>query len=123
MTPREAYDGLRQALRAELHAGQRLRVADGPADRLDRDCVVVGPPAFLFEGQCEPDQPSGMTVTLYLTTQFDERAIERLLELLPPLLSALANVYDSTVTDVQPGTYPTSGAELPCYRLTAEMNL
>lgn len=122
MTPREAYDGARVGLRAALRPAG-LRVLDGPADRVDRDSVILGPPSFLFEGQCEPDQPSGMTLVVYLVTQFDERAIERLLDALPTVLGALPGIYDATVTDVQPGTFPTSGAELPCYRLTAEMTL
>jgi hypothetical protein len=126
VTPAEAYGstitGLRAALQQPGGPG-RLRVLEGLSDTPDRGCVVVGPPSFAWEGHCDPDQPTSMTVTVYLIERLDPRAAERLLALLPDLLVALAGVHDATVSAAEPGTYPTSGADLPCYRLTAEMTL
>lgn len=123
MTPAEAYESVVTDLRNLLRTEGRLRVLDGPADRVDRESVIVGPPSFAWEGLCDPTEPTSMVVTVYLVTVFDERSVERLLAALPDLLLALASVNDATITDAVPGAYPTSGAEMPCYRLTAEMTL
>lgn len=126
MTPPEAYADIVTKLRAKLHAptgSGELRVLDGPADRVERGCVVVGPPAFFWEGQCDPDNPTSLTTDVFLIDLFDERSIERLLARLPELLVALADVNDATITDCLPGSYPAGGTDLPCYRLTAEMTL
>lgn len=123
MTPDEAYSSVVTGLREALRGEARLRVAEGPADRVDRETVIVGPPSFAWEGLCSPVEPTSMVVTVYLVTVFDERSVERLLAALPGLLLALASVNDATITDAVPGAYPTSGAEMPCYRLTAEMTL
>jgi hypothetical protein len=126
VTPTEAYDDVVTQLRAALHkpAGTgKLRVLDGPGDRVESGTIVVGPPTFQWEGMCDPDMPTSMTVDVLLIEQFDERALEKLLKGLPELLVALAGVNDATITDAVPGAYPASGADLPCYRLTAEMTL
>lgn len=126
MTPAAAYadivSKLRAALRAPAGSG-KLRVLDGPADRAGSASVVVGPPTFLWEGQCDPDHPTSLTTAIYLIEQFDERAIERLLANLPELLVAVAGVNDATITACDPGAYPAGATDLPCYRLTAEMTL
>jgi hypothetical protein len=126
VTPAAAYEsvvtGLRAALRKPAGSGE-LRVLDGPADMPGKGSVIVGPPVFAWEGMCDPDEPTSMTVTVFLIEAFGERAIERLLTRLPELLVAVAGVHDATITGADPGTYPTSGADLPCYRLTAEMTL
>lgn len=126
MTPGQAYESVVTGLRARLATptgSGKLRVLDGPADRPDRGSVIVGPPTFAWEGLCDPNEPTSMTVVVYLIEQFNERAVEHLLARLPELLVALATVHDATITAADPGTYPTSGADLPCYRLTAEMTL
>jgi hypothetical protein len=126
MTPAAAYQSVVTGLRTALHKPTgpgHLRVLDGPADRAERGSVIVGPPVFAWEGMCDPDEPTSMTVTVYLIEQLGERAIEQLLTRLPELLVALAGVHDATITAADPGSYPTSGADLPCYRLTAEMTL
>jgi hypothetical protein len=126
MTPDEAYADIVAKLRTALHkpgGSGKLRVLDGPAGAADRGTVVVGPPRFGWEGQCDPINPTSLVTEIYLIEQFDERAIERLLKNLPELLVAVAGVNDATITAADPGSYPASGADLPCYRLTAEMDI
>lgn len=87
--------------------------------------AVVGPPTFLFEGMCGPDEPTGISYSVFLCEAVGERAVERLLERLPSVLVALGEVGEETTVQspVAPGAFPTGGSDLPCYVITAETTL
>lgn len=125
MTPAEAYEQARTDLKARLaEAESKVRVARGMAGEGEPPFVVIGPPSFLWEGQCEPDEPTSMTLSLYLVERVDpDRAVERLLALLPEVIAALQDVNDATVSDAVPTVYPSGATDLPAYQLTAEMTL
>lgn len=109
---------LGDALRA---LGAPLRVVDDLAANVDRGAVVVGPPTFLWEGLCSPDEPTGATFEIYLVEDLGERAVDRLLVNLPALLVAVGQIGNETsVTGCVPGAFPSGTSDLPCYQVTAE---
>lgn len=122
MTPAAAYAGIVDGLRDALKPAGVLRVLDGPGERADPGSVIVGPPAFIWEGMCGGG-PSSATVIVYLIERVGERAIERLLENLPALVAAIEEINDATVTGAAPASYPSGSAELPAYQVTAEISL
>jgi len=119
----EAYLALQTEL-AELLDDTPMRVESDLAKTLGRRDVVIGPPAFTWEGMCFLEQPTSMTYTVYVIEDLGERAVERLLELLPALLEAVGKLHgETTVTACAPGVYPSGTTDLPCYQITAETTL
>jgi hypothetical protein len=119
--------GVYRALVAELiaalrDAGAPLRVVTDLADPVGRRDVVLGPPTFLWEGFCSPTQPSGCNIDVYLIENLEKRAVDRLLENLPTLLTAVAQLgEESIVLGCVPGAFPSGTTDLPCYQITAEI--
>ncbi len=81
--------------------------------------VVLGPPEQLWEGY--GDAPRNARFTVALVVKQDERAVTRLLELLPSVTAALNNVQDCAVTRAAPGTWPVG--DLPAYLIEIEASL
>lgn len=119
--------GVYRELVAELvaalrDAGAPLRVVTDLADPVGRRDVVLGPPTFLWEGFCSPTQPSGCNIDVYLIENLEKRAVDRLLENLPTLLTAVAQLgEESIVLGCAPGAFPSGTTDLPCYQITAEI--
>lgn len=121
MTPREAYDKVRTDLKDALRES-KMRVRE-LGEQVESGSVVVGPPSFVWQGQCTPDEPTGMTFSVWLVETLGDRAIERLLDNLPALTVALQDGPDALVSDAVPTSYPADTSDLPAYQLTAEMTL
>lgn len=117
-----AYRGLISDLRGYLvAAGAPLRVIEDVAAPVDSGDVVIGPPTWIWDGMCDPDQPDSATFEVYLVESLGERAVENLLTNLPALLSAVAKLGDeSIVTDCRPAAFPSGTSDLPAYQITVE---
>lgn len=120
----EAFAALQAELSEALDAGP-LRVESDTSASVASGYVVFGPPSFLWEGMCDPAQPSSITYSLYLIEDIGPRAVDRLLERLPDLLAAVGQLGDETiVTGCTPGAFPATGtSDLPCYQINAETSL
>lgn len=119
----DAYNALQAELAVEL-ADTKLRVEPDLSASVSAGDVVFGPPGFLWEGQCNPDEPTSITYSVYLIEDVGERAVERLLDRLPDLLVAVGKLGDeSTVTACTPGAFPSGTSDLPCYQINIETTL
>jgi len=125
MTILTAWQGLQSELGAALKSGGRLRLQTDLAAPASAGDVLIGPPTPLFEGMCSPDDdPTGFTYTVFVVEGLVERAVERLLDLLPGLLTALADLGGETsVENPQPTAFPSGTNDLPAYSIAVETTL
>lgn len=101
-----------------------LRLQEDLAGNASPGDVLIGPPAPIWEGLCDPTDPTGFNYSVYVVEALGERAVERLLDKVPGLMLAVGGLgADTSITDVQPGVFPTGNTDLPCYRIDAETTL
>jgi hypothetical protein len=93
-------------------------VRDMGAPLASLPAVVIGPPELLWETGCLG--PTSMRLLLYVVIDADERALERLWDLVP-LVADAADATEAAVISAVPGTYGTP--VLPAYEITLEMPL
>lgn len=101
-----------RALAAAVSAVPTVRGYAELSPDADPPAVVVGPPRLTFEGF--GNDPSAVEFIAYLVVPRDDRAIERLYDLLPQVVAAINSTDDFTVTSAEPGGFN----ELPAYELT-----
>jgi hypothetical protein len=118
MTIAEVGEALITALRTvpNLRAGFVSELTD-PAP----PAALVQPPVLSWAGY--RDGPTSATFEVAVCVAFDDRAMERLYELVPLVANALEEVADAAVTEARPGTFRVGSAELPCYSITVETSL
>lgn len=85
---------------------------------LNPPAVVVGPPRFTPLGVCAG--PATATFPVTIAVALDDRALERLWELVPAVWEAIEDQTDAVVIAADPGTYSTGSGDLPAYELTVE---
>jgi hypothetical protein len=88
---------------------------------LDPPSLVLGPPALMWQGVCSG--PTSARWLVYAVVPADERALERLWELVPAVADALDALPDVSVIRADPGAYVNGGVELPCYEIQIEVSL
>lgn len=104
-------------LRVALKRVAGTRVVTDPGATLDPPALVLGPPSLQWEGM--GGGPTSATFLVYVTVKADERALERLWDLVPAVASELDAVRDAVVLRADPGSY----RELPCYEIQVEVAL
>jgi hypothetical protein len=109
--------------RAELEAAL-AGVPDVPVKRPGENVIppvtIVGPPALRWEVLAL--KPTSARFLIYAIVDADERALERL----DDLVLLVAEALDGTrgvVTAADPAIYPVGTSELPCYQITVEYPL
>ena len=83
--------------------------------------LVLGPPRLSWESGC-----LGPTEALYIVSVVvdqDERAIERLWDLVVAVGNAVDGHSDGVVVQADPGVFPSGPAQLPCYDVQIEVPL
>jgi len=110
-----------KALTAALDAVTGLRVYADPGADVRPPAAVLGPPSLVWESVCT--DPSGARFLIYVIQQVDERALERLWDLVPLVAEALDAVPDMAVTRADPGSYSSGGTDLPAYLIQVEVSL
>jgi hypothetical protein len=88
---------------------------------LDPPSLVLGPPALVWQGVCAG--PTSARWLVYVVVPADERALERLWELVPVVAAALDAMPDVSVIRADPGAYVNGSGELPCYEIQIEVSL
>lgn len=83
--------------------------------------ALVSPPVLVWTGY--RDGPTSATFEVAVCVAFDDRAMERLYELVPLVAAALEEVSDASVTEARPGTFRVGSADLPCYSISVETSL
>lgn len=98
-----------------------VRIYTDPGANTDPPAVVVGPPVLAWEAQCL--DPSSARFTVYLMVPADERAMERLWDLVPQLADQFDRLADAAVTGAVPFIFNAAGVDLPAYAITVEVGL
>lgn len=119
MTIAEKAAELAEALRTVTLPGFRVYPDVGPG--VSPPGAVVGAPTFRWETGSAA--PTSARWPVWLVVTAGDRAAQHLWELLPPVTEALDGVLDAAVVEASPGTYPTSGGDLPAYIIEIEVNL
>lgn len=83
---------------------------------------AIAPPTLRWESTC-PGDPTSATFAVCVVERQDERAFERLRQVIPTVALAIDNVREASVINAAPTTYPGSAVELPCYVFTVEVSL
>lgn len=89
----------------------------GPA--LDPPAVTVGPPSITWDGYSP--EPRSAEFTVFLVSAFDDRVVERLIDLVEPTIEAIESVPNFVAGEVVPTNYVPQS--LPCYSITASCSL
>lgn len=112
----DAMDGLVAACET-IPDLQACRVENSASVR--PPAVVVGPPTLRWEGgQCPGSAPTEAEFVVYIVVGATDRALEKLLDLVPLVAQAIEDDTAAVVTQAIPsgGTFGT--VELPAYELT-----
>lgn len=109
------------ALKAALKTVQDVIPHTDPGATIDPPATVLGPPALTWDALY--GGPTSARWLVYVVVGVDDRAIERLWDLVPVVAAALDEVDDAVVIRADPGTYLTGGGELPCYSIQVDVSL
>lgn len=107
------------ALREALGAVEGVRVYTDPAAVVDPPAVAVGPPALAWDGF---GPACSATFPVYVVVALDERALQRLWELVPAVQAALETT-EATARVANPIVFTSGGQDLPAYEITTEFPL
>jgi len=110
-----------EALSEALSTVDGARVYTDPAATIDPPGIVLGPPALFWESGCL--QPTSARFLVYVVETNDDRAIERLWDLVPQVSAVVDLLPSAAVITANPGTYTSGGTELPAYLIQVEVNL
>lgn len=110
-----------EALLAALKGVQGVRAYSDPAASLSPPATVLGPPVLSWETLSI--DPLRATFIVYVVTSADDRALERLWDLVPAVASAVGDDGRFAATRAAPGAWSTGGQDLPAYLLTVETTL
>lgn len=80
--------------------------------------VVVGPPRLTPLTTCPG--PSTASFPVHVVVGLDDRALERLWELVPAVWEAIEENTPAVVIAADPGTYSTGTGDLPAYQLQVD---
>jgi hypothetical protein len=117
---KDAAEALRDSVNGLPSLSDLIRATTDLAPNVTSNTAIIGPPALIWEGMC--DGPTSARFLVYVVAvPADERAIERLWELVPLVAEAIDDVTDAVVTTALPGQW--GSANLPCYELTVEVSL
>ena len=84
--------------------------------------AVLGPPALTWAGQAGSG-PESARFLVYVVVDPDERAVERLWELVAQVADAIDENSGAVVIRADPAVFVSGGRDLPCYELQVEASL
>lgn len=90
-------------------------------DRVDPPAVIVGMPQLRWEALC--DGPSDARFPVYIIVPFNDRARNKLWDLVAPVSTAIDENTDGAVVSANPAPFTAGGTDLPSYELTVEVAL
>lgn len=120
-TPKEARAELGEALKALAAEPHQFRYYDNLGANIDPPATLVGLPRLAWESGC--GEPTSATFLVYLVVPLDDRAVDRLQDMLPVVVDAIESVPDAVVTTATPLVSPFGGRDLPAYEITVEVSL
>lgn len=100
----------------------RLRVYPDPGATVTPPAVVIGLPVLVSDSGCVGPRLARFKVAVIVSA--DERAAERLWDLVPLVEAAIWTVQDAvTAPEQTPGVFTNGGLALPSYELSVEVGL
>lgn len=111
----EAVDALKTALKTV----EGIKVYTDPAETVDPPAALVGPPRLDWEGY---GPVAAATFPVFVIVPLDDRALQRLWELVPAVQAALETT-DATARTASPIVFNSGGQDLPAYEITTEYPL
>lgn len=106
-------------LREALAAVSGVSVTTDPgAELTSLPTIVIGPPRITFETGCPG--PTGARWLVWVVVDADERAIERLWDLVVEAGGAVDRFSDAVVIQADPAVFPSGASQLPAYELQVE---
>lgn len=111
------------AVQAALKTVTDLRAHTDMGAVVDPPASIVGPPALTWAGYGAG--PNVAQFIVYVVVDANDRALERLWELVPTVAAALETYpdVDITVTAANPGRWPAGAVDLPAYEIICEVPL
>ncbi|HEV7649390.1 MAG TPA: hypothetical protein VGP26_14650 [Actinophytocola sp.] len=116
-TPTEA----RAALGDALSGLDGIRYYANLGANIDPPATIVSLPRLAWEAICAG--PTSATFLVYLMVPLNDRAVDRLQEMLPAVVEAIESYPDAVVTTATPLVSPFGGPDLPAYEITVEVAL
>ena len=95
--------------------------ADPGATLANLPALVLGPPRLTWETGLRA--PTSALFIVYVIVQADERAIERLWDLVVDVGEAIDARTDGVVIQADPSVFPSGTAQLPAYEIQVEVGL
>lgn len=83
--------------------------------------LVIGPPRLVWQTGCV--EPTEARYLVWVVVDADERAIERLWDLVVEAGHAIDAYSDAVVIQADPAVFPSGTAQLPAYELQVEVPL
>lgn len=96
-----------------------VRVLRRPGVSGEPPLVYVQPPTLAWD-TFDPD-PNEAVFEVILAVAADEKAIERLFDLLPQVSAAVDRAENTVVKSAEPGVWRAGASELPAYFIRAEV--
>lgn len=110
-------------LTAALKTVDGLRVITDGTAQLDPPCALLGPPQLDWTGY-NNSAPSQATFVVLIAVPADDRATERLWDLVVTVAAAIESEVDAVVRQAFPISVSAGqNADLPAYQLSVEMSL
>jgi hypothetical protein len=108
---------------AALKTVDKLRVISDGTAALDPPCALLGPPQLDWTAYNGPG-PGQATFVVLIAVPADDRATERLWDLVVTVAAAVESVVDAVVRSAFPISVTVGqSADLPAYQLQVEMSL
>lgn len=86
---------------------------------VDPPAFTLGPPSFVWADLS--DTPTSTSYDGILYVPADDRAVDRLITLLPLVYAQIEAVQDAAVTAAAPQLFRVGATDLPAYRITIEV--
>jgi hypothetical protein len=115
-------DAARDLLAALDSVGEGKATADPGATLANLPAFVLGPPRLTWENAAS-HEPTGALFIVYAVVAADERAVERLWDLVTRASEAIDDRTNGVVIQADPGVFPSGTTNLPCYELQVEIGL
>jgi len=109
------------SLKAALDEVAGLRVTTDPGEQVAPPYAIVGPPALTWEAGCAG--PTSARFLVYVVVDADDRALERLWDLVPAVSDAIDATTDAVVVRADPGSWNSGGSDLPAYTVEVDVAL
>ena len=107
-------------LETALKGMDGVRAYRDPGANLQCPAAVLGPPALTWETGCVG--PTSARFLVYAVVDADERAVEKLWDLVDQVANAI-DATDAVVVHADPAVYTSGTRQLPCYEITTEVGL